>query len=360
MASAPKELERNGPTQGMSFSRNQAEKLFKDYLNKKISWFETGESGLNNLLFFVQCENDNQKYVLKICGTAWTKIKTESEVEAINLVHQYTQIPLPKIVAYSSDKTNEFGVEWIIMTRIPGKPLRSSSKIDDIWPELTIEEQKSIINELVEYVSELHNSIPRSNQIGNYKLNGKIGCNSDGMGPWNNYLDYYYEHLKRQIKILHADPIFNSIRDDVLKSIEEFKKLNFPKFDDVPNVFTHNDLGIQNLIVSDNNHIQGIIDWEWSGSYPVSEEYFHSYKPIIYNEQLKNYLYDQLEQHNIPTPRTIPHYSILKKMSQFLQSVVPWYLTNLANPEHPTVQKELIQNRDKLKYLLQQIKEELK
>jgi hypothetical protein len=47
-------------------------------------------------------------------------------------------------------------------------------------------------------------------------------------------------------------------------------------------------------------------------------------------------------------------------MSDFLQSIVPWYLTNLANSEHPTVQKELIQNRDKVKILLQQIKEELK
>jgi hypothetical protein len=35
-------------------------------------------------------------------------------------------------IAYSADKTNEFVVEWIIMTRLIGKPLRSSLKIDDI------------------------------------------------------------------------------------------------------------------------------------------------------------------------------------------------------------------------------------
>jgi aminoglycoside phosphotransferase (APT) family kinase protein len=360
MASCPKELERNGPTQGMSFSRQQAEKLFKRYLNKKLIWFETTEGGLNNLIFFIECENDNQKYVLKICGNAWTKIKTESEITAINLVHKYTQILLPKIVAYSSDKNNEFDVEWIVMTRLPGKPLRSSSKTDDIWPELTIEQQKLIINQLVEYVSQFHNNIPRSNQIGNYHINGKIGSDSNGMGPWNNYKDFYNDRLKAQIKILYDDPLFEPIRDDVMKSVKEFLKLELPSFDDVPNVFTHNDLGVQNLIVSDDNHIRGIIDWEWSGSYPVCEEYFRSYKPIVYNDQLKNYLYDQLEQHNVATPRTIPHFSLLKKMSEFLQSVVPWYLTNLANPEHPIVEKELNQNRDKVKRLLQQIKEELK
>ena len=57
------------------------------------------------------------------------------------------------------------------MTRLEGKPLRQLiNKADDIWPELSIEQQKSIVNKIVEYVSQLHNKIPRSNQIGNYKL----------------------------------------------------------------------------------------------------------------------------------------------------------------------------------------------
>jgi aminoglycoside phosphotransferase (APT) family kinase protein len=313
MASCPKELERNGPTKGMSFTRQQADQLFQRYLNKKISWFESVDSGLNNLLFFVECENDQQKYVLKICGNPWKKIKTESEINAIQLVHQHTNIPLPRVVAYSSDHKNEFGVEWIIMTRLNGKPLRSSSTADDIWPELTFEQQKLVINQLVEYVSQLHNKIPRSNQIGNYKSNGEIGPDSDGMGPWKNYKQLFNDRLKRQIKVLHDDPLFDPIRDDVMKSIKQFQKLNLPEFDDVTNVFTHNDLGVQNLIVTNDNQLQGVVDWEWSGSYPICEEYFRSYKPIVYNEKLKNYLYDQLEKHNVQTPRTIPHFSLLKK-----------------------------------------------
>ncbi|CAF1405892.1 unnamed protein product [Rotaria sordida] len=82
MSSAPKELKRHGPTKGMSFTRQQAEILFKRYLNKKLSWFESVDEGLNNLLFFIECENDQEKYVLKICGNAWENIKTESEVIA--------------------------------------------------------------------------------------------------------------------------------------------------------------------------------------------------------------------------------------------------------------------------------------
>ena len=92
MASCPKELIRNGPTKGMQFTRQQAERLFERYFNKKISWFEVCDSGLNNLLFFIDCENDPQRYVLKICGNVWTKLKTESEVCAIELVHQHILI----------------------------------------------------------------------------------------------------------------------------------------------------------------------------------------------------------------------------------------------------------------------------
>ncbi len=93
-------------------------------------------------------------------------------------------------IAYSADKTNEFVVEWIIMTRLIGKPLRSSLKIDDIQPKLNIEQQKLIINQLVQCIRQFHFNIPRSNLIVNYQINGQIGPDSDGMGPWNNYKDY--------------------------------------------------------------------------------------------------------------------------------------------------------------------------
>ena len=358
MSSCPKELERNGPTEGMTFTRKEAEKLFEHYFNKKVSWYEQGEGGLNNLIIFIQCEDDQRRYVLKIGGHVWTKTKTESEVAAIQLVHEKTTVSLPTVLSFSSNENNEFGVEWIVMTRLEGKPLRTSHKTDDTWSKLNIEQKKFIIDQLVQYICQLHQKIPQSKQIGNYKLNGQIGSDSDGRGPWNNYQDFYRDRLNRELHTLRVESIFDPVRNDVLKSIEEFHRISLPTFEDVPNVFTHNDLGVQNLIINETNQVQGIIDWEWSGSYPVCEEYFRSYKPIVYDEQLKNYLYDQLEKNQVLTPRTIPHFSLLKKMNDLLQSVAPWYLTNLANPQHPIVEKELIKHRDRVKLLVQQIKEE--
>lgn len=245
------------------------------------------------------------------------------------------------------------------MTRLQGKPLRTSSKIDDLWPKLTLNEQKSLIDQLAKYVDQLHHRIPQSNLIGNYQLNGQIGCDSDGMGPWNNYSDFYRDRLNRQFHTLKVESIFDPIRKDVLQSIESFLQLTLPDLCDVPNVFTHNDLGVQNIIVNEKNEIEGIIDWEWSGSYPVSEEYFRSYKPIVYDQQLTNSLFHQLEKYQILTPRNIPHFSLLKHLNDLLQCVAPWYLTNLDNPQHPIVNQELIKNKNKVKTIVQLIQQEI-
>ncbi|CAF4941529.1 unnamed protein product, partial [Rotaria sp. Silwood2] len=134
--------------------------------------------------------------------------------------HSQSIIP---VILFSSDNNNEFGVEWIIMTRCFGKSLRSSSKTNDIWPNLSIDQQKSIINQLVEYISQFHNSIPRSNNIGNYKINGEIGPDNNNMGPWNNYQDFFNDRLKLQISTLNHEKVFEPIRDDLMKSIKEFE-----------------------------------------------------------------------------------------------------------------------------------------
>jgi fructosamine-3-kinase len=360
MSSPSRALKRHGPTEKVTFSREQADKLFQVSLNKKISRSEPVTQGLNNLIFFIDCENDVQRYVLKICGDAWEYIKTESEVNAMKYIAKYTTIPVPKVIAHSSNKNNEFGVEWIIMTHTGGKPLRTSDDENDIWSKLSIDQKRSIINQLVEYVSQLHKKIPRSNQIGNYKSDGQIGQDNELMGPWNNYKEYFYDRLKLTFKTINEQNVYALTRNNLIELIKEVQTLTLPSFDDLPNVFTHNDLGLQNVTVDNDYQINGIIDWEWGGSYPICEEYFHSYKSIVVDEQLTNYLYDQLEQHHLPTPRTIPHFSLLQKLYDLLQTIAPWYLNDLINPEDPMVEKELFKNRDKVEELVQQIKEDLK
>ena len=111
MSSAPKELKRHGSTKGMSFTTTQADDLLQQHLKKKIIRFDPIDGGLNNLVFFIKCENDLERHVLKVCGDAWEQIKTESEANGMVIVTKYTTIPIPRVVAYSSDKNNEFKAE---------------------------------------------------------------------------------------------------------------------------------------------------------------------------------------------------------------------------------------------------------
>jgi hypothetical protein len=66
------------------------------------------------------------------------------------------------------------------------------------------------------------------------------------MGPSNNYKEFFLDQLNFKIKILKDEQIFDPTRDEVLESIKEFQKIELPEFDDLPNVFTHNDLALQN------------------------------------------------------------------------------------------------------------------
>jgi hypothetical protein len=88
------------------------------------------------------------------------------------LIEKYTAIPAPKVLAYSSDRNNEFGVEWILMTRLSGGNLSEINKTR----QLSFNEKKTIIRDLADYFSsQMHFKIPRFDQIGALRIDGKIG-----------------------------------------------------------------------------------------------------------------------------------------------------------------------------------------
>ena len=67
------------------------------------------------------------------------------------------------------------------MTRTPGQPLRTlSDDKDDMWTSLTTEKKKSVIDQLIQYVTQIHSRIPHAALIGNYRSDGQICCDSNG------------------------------------------------------------------------------------------------------------------------------------------------------------------------------------
>lgn len=340
-------LERNGPKYGISFTRYQADTLFRERFNMTITSFECIETGYNNLIFFIDTEESTEHYVLKIGGRFWDTIKTEAEVKALELISKHTTIPAPKVLAYSSDRNNEFGVEWILMTRLPGKNMSSICEIQD----LSLNAKKSIIRDLADYVAQMHFKISHFDKIGAMKVNGEIGTDLNQLGPWSTYEQFIRDRVHADEAVLKKNPIFEPIRDSVLEAIEQFNQLKFPDLKNLSFVFSHGDLDIQNILISmddpESPHITGIVDWEWAGSFPCSEEYFTSYQYFLEgdDDEVRAYFLDEFEKRNILTPRTIGRFSLLEKFNRFATNIALWDLTDLIMPEHPMVNTKLERSR---------------
>lgn len=353
-------LERNGPTYGISFTREQADDLIEKYLNKKIKAFECIDTGYNNLIFFIDVDESPERYVLKIGGRYWNKIKTEAEVNALELIRKYTTIPVPKVLAYSSDRMNEYAVEWILMTRLSGENL---SHICEKY-QLSLNAKKSIIRDLADCISQMHFKIPRFNQIGALTSNGDIGRDLNLRGPWLTFEKFIHDRVQGETNVLNEDQIFAPIKDFMLDAIEQFQQLQFPSFNNLPFVFSHGDLDYQNILITIDDleipRISGIVDWEWAGSFPCSEEYFTSFDYFLHdNEEIRNFFFDEFEKRNILTPRTIEHFSLLEKLNQFITNLALWHLTDLVNPDEKIVQQKLEKSRCTVQSALNQLQDEL-
>ena len=351
----------NSPKYGISFDRAQADTLIRQHLNLTIKTFEYIDTGYHNLIFFIDVNETNERYVLKIAGRYWVSIKIEAEVNALSLLAKHTTIPTPQVLAYSSDPNNEFGVEWILMTRVPGENMLAVSEAQ----ELSQEAVKSIIRDLADYVYQMHFAVPHFDQIGGFTPDGSIGPNLSKLGPWSSCEQFIRDRVQAEAAVLDEHDIFASIRAAVHEVIRQFEELTFPSFKNVPFVFSHGDLAKQNIMISMDDpeapRITGILDWEWAGSFPCSDEYFSSYVYFLKNEtdETHKYFLDQLEKRHVLTPRTIEHFPLLQKCYQFINNLAPWELTYFDDPDHPTVTARLEESLEIVQSLLKEIRNEL-
>ena len=354
-------LDRKGPTYGISFTREQAEILIREHLKMTIKSFEYIDTGYNNLIFFIDTVESTERYALKIGGRYWIRIKTEVEVTALELLAKYTTIPAPRVIAYSSDRANPFGVEWILMTRLPGENM---SKICEDRV-LSTNAVRSIIRDLADVVSQMHSKVPRVKQIGTFRPNGEISTDLNGRGPWSSYEQFIRDRVRAEATVLAEHSVFAPIKESMLNAIDQLEKLQFPSFDHLPFVFSHGDLDIQNILISmtdpDAPRITGVVDWEWAGSFPASEEYFTSFNYFLEHEnaEIRNLFLEELERRDVLTLRTIERFPLIEKLNQFTTNLALWELTDLVNPDDPTVSKKLEQSSRNVQSAIQNLKVEL-
>lgn len=75
--------------------------------------------------------------------------KTLSEVATLDWIRRTTSIPVPQVIAHQPSRENSIGLEWILMTKVPGKNLA------DRWRSLSFDTKSNLVRELAAHSASL-------------------------------------------------------------------------------------------------------------------------------------------------------------------------------------------------------------
>lgn len=218
--------------------------------------------------------------------------------------------------------------DYIIMDYIEGVMLVN------VWDGINVENKKIIKKNLYNIIETMRNiefnfigsikSIDKeiiAGPVTDYNIIEGKNINKWDRGPFLNIEEWLISGLSLEIN--NKDDIRsdknNDIINNILKLIDYLKtphKLFNGK--SIKFVLSHGDFDIYNIIVdNDNFNIKGIIDWEYSGSYPIYYEYI---KRNLSNSKIKevfeiivekNLLEIEYIKHNINKDKTIKKINFL-------------------------------------------------
>lgn len=243
--------------------------------------------------------------VLRVSGHHLPRIKTENEVGVMSWVSRNTNIPIPALVAYDSTTANPTRHEYTLLERVPGETL------SDIYSYLDDAEMDSILDQLIDMLSELHShefsaigglnirsepaltvvSRPSSKGDGGdihvtrivdetfwmapeIKKLWPEGETVDSLnlgGPYSTYADLISAQVQTYIKLIRTHDKLGFMRD-ALPQLEHFvdEVRAVPEVNDVKLCLAHKDLHFANILFSrESGRITAILDWEFSGVVPL-------------------------------------------------------------------------------------------
>lgn len=193
--------------------------------------------------------------------------KDESEVATIRYLKQHTSLPVPEIYDQDLDPDNEVGAAFVLMERLPGRPLHRS------WDGLTLDDKKRVLSQIASVIVQLGSL--RFDRIGCLTADG-IGpiindCYKSPQGPFNSTLDYLQSFVSvdsvESPKLAH---LFGQIHAE----LANFMSGSNGPYHEPPFAMIHADFDAQNMLFVDSPDgsglkFSGLIDFEYAHTGPA-------------------------------------------------------------------------------------------
>ncbi|RAK95537.1 phosphotransferase family protein [Aspergillus ibericus CBS 121593] len=257
------------------------------------------EGGFNRVLQITMLDNTQVLVRLPYPSTEPKKMAVASEVATLALLRAHG-LPVPRVYAYSTDAKNAVGSEYIIMEKLPGRPL------GDRWFALSDRERLKVLLQLVQLEAKLHAiELPASGSIyyasdlpsdsPRIVIPDSDFCISPDAalkwwfaeraslridrGPWEDPIDVLRNPALKELAWLRAYgrprfPFERAYRESMdyrlsdpsehIASLESYLKI-------APALLPSNELSRppNNIFVSDDLDIVGLIDWQHASVLPL-------------------------------------------------------------------------------------------
>ncbi|KAJ5070099.1 aminoglycoside phosphotransferase-related-related [Anaeramoeba ignava] len=225
---------------------------------------------------------------------------SNTEFTIHNFLLKNTSVPVPKIIAYQETRNEIIGYEFVLMENIEGIVL------EKILYKLDTENRKKVLSQIAFYISQLQKY--KFNKIGSFigiseNNQLKIGPMIEfGEGPLNSVQEYF------DVRIRNTIPAFESTPSLVkyVEILKKYKNSHLPQIQ-CENTFAlcHGDLFSDNILINPKSlKITGILDWEYSGSFPLDHEFINTdlFKMDNHNFGFRHFFIQELIKYGVQKP----------------------------------------------------------
>ncbi|RTE75367.1 hypothetical protein BHE90_010160 [Fusarium euwallaceae] len=250
------------------------------------------DRGSFNVCFFVRFGTDDARWVVRVplepvVVNSWAKL--QSEVATLRFILNNTTIPVPRVRAFGTEAAlipgSSEAPSFLICDYIPGVPLLMKTLV-----EAPQDRRRQFYSELIDILAQLYNvefatagslmpdpagkPEPIVGEIlslpANELFRDRPGLQSTAVLPEGQYMAYHHHVLSETYRLPTQDLSQDQVQMELfaIESLAKLIKSTEPAHSAETFVLAHLDLRCHNIIITEDLHIRGIIDWEFSGTIP--------------------------------------------------------------------------------------------